>query len=235
MLCPLHPTKKRPVRINEATYYAADMDILLSWQNFADDWRDEKSVSKSAMMKMYAKAYKQVKARYPDQARAVEGAIAKLHKAEENYESNVDLVAGCSGEMLAEIFDWKHDVWTDTLHSLGFYLGKFVYLMDAYEDMEKDRKKGNYNVLSLIRREKPEGFDEFCRILLVSMMSECAKAFERLPVLLYADIIRNILYSGIWTRFQLVQARKNKKSQGKAGKKHRKPLPLPGGRNKESL
>ena len=29
---------------------------------------------------------------------------------------------------------------------MGFYLGKFVYLMDALEDVEKDRKKGNYNL-----------------------------------------------------------------------------------------
>ena len=53
--------------------------------------------------------------------------------------------------MLAELFCWKEDEWQADLRGLGFYLGKFVYLMDAYEDMEKDNKKGNYNPFLLTR------------------------------------------------------------------------------------
>ena len=47
-VCALHPTKKRTARINEATEYAADMNIILSYQNFEDDWRDNRSYSKKA-------------------------------------------------------------------------------------------------------------------------------------------------------------------------------------------
>lgn len=43
--------------------------------------------------------------------------------------------------MLGEIFAWKQDEWYDELKTLGFYLGKFIYLMDAYEDRDKDEKK----------------------------------------------------------------------------------------------
>ena len=31
--CPLHPTKKRTAYINEATEYAADMNLILAYQN----------------------------------------------------------------------------------------------------------------------------------------------------------------------------------------------------------
>lgn len=55
-------------------------------------------------------------------------------------------MSGLTGRFLAEIFVWKDDIWQEELRNMGFYLGKFVYLMDALEDVEKDRKKGNYNL-----------------------------------------------------------------------------------------
>ena len=53
------------------------------------------------------------------------------------------------------------------------------------------------------------------------MMSECAKSFERLPILLHADILRNVLYSGVWSRFEYLQLRKQR-AEEKAKKKMRK-------------
>ena len=57
--------------------------------------------------------------------------------------------------------------------------------------------------------------------MLTSMMSECAKSFERLPILLHADILRNVLYSGVWSRFEYLQLRKQR-AEEKAKKKMRK-------------
>ena len=44
------------------------------------------------------------------------------------------------GEIMAELFAYRHDEWEASLRKIGFFLGKFVYLMDAYEDVEKDLK-----------------------------------------------------------------------------------------------
>lgn len=46
--------------------------------------------------------------------------------------------------MLGEIFAWREDIWAEELRYFGFYLGKFVYLMDAYEDFETDKRKNAY-------------------------------------------------------------------------------------------
>ena len=50
----------------------------------------------------------------------------------------------------------------------------------------------------------------FVKINLTSLMAECAKSFERLPIVENADILRNIIYSGVWTRYEYLQL-KNKK------------------------
>ena len=60
-------------------------------------------------------------------------------------EKDIDKMAGCFGKIMEEIFAWKQDVWEDTLRRMGFFLGKFIYLLDAYDDVEEDIKNKNYN------------------------------------------------------------------------------------------
>ena len=218
-ICPLHPAGKKERRINDATIYAADMNILLSYQNFADDYKDSGSKAKQVMMNMLRKEYDRVFAEYPRQGRAVEKAMRDLWDAESRNEDNIDLVAGITGEMLAEIFAWDERMWADDLRTLGFYLGKFIYLMDAYEDIDEDCAKGNYNVLSKTYRTDRKEFDAFGKMLLTSMMTECAKTFERMPVIQNASILRNILYSGVWTRFALTNAKRRRADEKKDKKR----------------
>lgn len=39
------------------------------------------------------------------------------------------------------IFEYKIENWSEILKKIGFYLGKFIYLLDAYEDMNEDEKR----------------------------------------------------------------------------------------------
>lgn len=147
--------------------------------------------------------------------------MRRTEEVERNHESNLDVVAGLSGEMLGEIFCWKEDEWAEELRTLGFYMGKFIYLMDAYEDYDEDVKKNAYNPLVYVKGEHAEDLDTLLRLLLTSMMSECAKSFERLPILLHADILRNVLYSGVWSKYEYIQLKKQKEEE-KLRKKARK-------------
>jgi hypothetical protein len=115
--------------------------------------------------------------------------------------------------MLGEIFAWKQDEWYDELKTLGFYMGKFIYLMDAYEDLDRDEKKDAYNPLRALREEHEQDFEVLCKLMMTSMASECAKSFERLPILQHADILRNILYSGIWSKYEYIQLKKKKRTK----------------------
>lgn len=221
ILCALHPTKKRRVWLNEATDYAAAMNLILAYHNLIDDWKDDRAYSKKAFAKMLDKDYHKVMEQYPRQVKAVEEYMKKTEKLEKRQEKNLDLAAGLSGEMLAEIFCWKEDEWAEELRTMGFYMGKFIYLMDAFEDYDADVKKNAYNPLVFMEKEQEQDRDTWCKLLLTSMMSECAKSFERLPILLHADILRNVLYSGVWTRYEYLQIKK-RKTEEKAKKKTRK-------------
>ena len=91
----------------------------------------------------------------------------------------------------------------------------FIYLMDAYEDIGKDGKNNCYNVFNLMQQETEQDFETISRLILTSMISECAKSFERLPILLHAEILRNILYSGVWTKYEYLRIKRQTKEEKK--------------------
>lgn len=219
--CALHPTKKRTVWMNAATDYAADMNLILAYHNLLDDWKDDKAYTKKAFVKMLDKDYTRIVSKYPRQVKVLEEFMRRTDEVERNHETNLDAVAGLTGEMLAEIFCWKEDEWAEEMRTLGFYMGKFIYLMDAYEDYDADLQKNEYNPLVYVSGENGEDLDTLIRLLLTSMMSECAKSFERLPILLHADILRNVLYSGVWSKYEYLQLKKRKAEEKIKKKAHK--------------
>lgn len=211
--CAMHPAKKQTAWTNAVTDYASDMNVLLGYYNLLDDWNDDKSFTKKTYADMLKRDYERIAAKYPRQRQAAELYMRQIAEYEKSQEPNIDVVAGITGEMLGEIFAWKEDEWYEELKTLGFYMGKFIYLMDAYEDMEKDRKSNSYNPLLHLKTEHEGDFETLCRLMLTSMMSECAKSFERLPILQHAGILRNVLYSGVWSKYEYIQLKKKKRKK----------------------
>ena len=42
------------------------------------------------------------------------------------------------------------------------------------------------------------------------LLARCARSFERLPCVEDADLLRNILYSGVWLKYNCKNAKKEK-------------------------
>ena len=51
-------------------------------------------------------------------------------------------------------------------------------------------------------------FDEQVRRILIMMMAQTCREFEKLPIIKYTDILRNILYSGVWCRFEVIHKKR---------------------------
>lgn len=215
--CLAHPIKKHNTLINEITEYVADMNIILSYYHFLDDWQDEKKVSGLAGLFTLRRQFEKINKNYPRQCKVIKESLRKLQVCEKNNESNIDIVSGCFGELMSEIFVYKKDMWEESLRKTGFYLGKYIYLLDAYDDIEKDIKNNNYN--PLINVYKNESFEEDYRMMMTMMMAESTKEFEKLPCLIDEDILRNILYAGVWTKLNAIKERYAKREEHKDEKK----------------
>lgn len=208
--CVTHPIKQHDFVLSEASIYAAKMNLLLCYDNLLDDWKDDKNPGAAAGAALLKKARKSIVQEYPRQAEAVRVYLEKLHVCEAEQEPNLDVAAGLTGEMLGELFCYREDEWRDELYHTGFYLGKFIYLMDAFEDMEKDTKKGSYNPFLLQEESKREAIAEQS---LNMMAAGAAESFERLPLVENVEILRNILYAGIWGKYEMIKAKREKEEK----------------------
>ncbi|MCD7894871.1 MAG: DUF5685 family protein [Erysipelotrichaceae bacterium] len=206
--CFLHPIKKRQKCFNEYIDYAAMMTILLSYYKCDDDWRDDKAINKLAYAKLLNKGFNKIKNQYPNKVEIMEKELNQIHIYENNGEASIDELAGCFGRIFGNIFAMKDDIWHDDLYEIGFYLGKYIYIMDAYDDIERDIKKHTFN--PLIKNMNDNDFEDKSYILLEMMISKATNAFECLPIIENIEILRNILYSGIWSRYNL---RRNKRME----------------------
>ena len=206
--CIAHPLRTHEEIDTPYTAYAADMLILLSYHQLMDDWNDDHRADKFAAAKTLTGAYKQAKSRYPRQAECIDAQIEALSAMEKANEENIDRVSACTGAMMAEIFDLNGDMWSEPLRTLGMGLGQAIYLMDAYEDVEKDLKAQRYNPLKPLF--EAGDLKDAGEAMINACMARAAAAFERLPILQEADILRNILYAGVWTRFNAATAKREK-------------------------
>lgn len=210
--CIAHPFEKNETRSNLLTEYIADMNILFTYYKCIDDWEDEKKLYKLIYGKMLEGKSKQLKERYSDKIRNINLLMHDLAYGEKEDSSDIDAMSGLFGKVMAEIVVCREDEWSEILQRFGMYLGKFIYLLDAYEDIEEDIRKGIYNPLK--KKYDNPNFEEECETILTMMMSECCREFEKLPILEHVEILRNILYSGVWCRYAAVREKRRNQAKG---------------------
>ena len=217
--CVLHPVGKKKYLSNQFIDYVADMNVLLTYYKCQDDWNDEKNLVKLGYGATLKKQAKVVESRYPGKAENIKSALNSIYELEKACNANIDKLSNAFGDIMAEILDVSSkdldardknrygDMWKGELRSLGFNLGKFIYIMDAFDDVEKDMKKGNFNPFmdrckACLQDELTMGeFDAYVEKLLMMCASDMAKSYERLPIIHETAILRNIIYSGIWMKF----------------------------------
>lgn len=197
--CALHPIKPRAWVDNPYVRYAADMNVALSYYNCLDDWQDDGKYSAKVLAELFSKHLPEIEARYPRQCRAIRDCIARLSELEGQNCANPDEPAACFGALMSELFTYEEDLWADTLRQMGQALGRFIYLLDAALDYDKDAKKGKYNpYLAMGTGKDRPRWEEY----LVLTMGRCTAFFEKLPLVQDKALLDNILYSGVWVNYR---------------------------------
>lgn len=206
--CIMHPLKVHTYWQNAVTDYAADMNLALAYLNCLDDWKDDRNLLRLAEAGAFSEEYFYVKQKYPEKCAFIEARLSELTEIEKARLTDPDLGAKCFGRLMGEVFAFREDTfWGDKLRGFGESLGEFIYIMDAVIDLDGDMAKGRYNpvaALAAVGRTEDD-----LRYILTMLIGECAARFERLPLVRDADIMRNILYSGVWLRYNAAMAKKH--------------------------
>ena len=210
--CPVHPVKPRSYWQNRFTDYAADLNLMLAWWNCMDDWEDDKNVTSRAFAGLLGKKCRQLEQQYPRQSKAIRENLAALHQYEDGPQVNADAAADCFGNLMGELFVWREDdYWAKDLRAMGQGLGRFIYIMDACIDYHSDERHHRPNPLRALgtgERTRQGDYD-----LLSMLLGDCTAVFEQLPLEQDLHLMRNILYTGVWQKYNQFDRRHHKGEQ----------------------
>ena len=113
-------------------------------------------------------------------------------------------------------FSWNVLVHVKELDQCRTQMGHAVFAAEGtdysnqvfcpFEDVEEDLKKQTYNPFK--DQFKEDNFQDYCFKILEMMISRSSYYFEKLPLIKNIELLRNIIYSGIWTKFELIKKRR---------------------------
>lgn len=210
--CIVDPVKKKKHIINEITEYAASMNILLAYYKLEDDVNDEGDIKSRLVRRAYRKSFKTAYDKYPQKADFIKACLGELRSLEEDQSTSIDQTSNCFARLLEEIFDYKDDEYRDRLSKVGFNIGKYIYIMDAYEDLDQDLEKGRYNPFSSYKDDR-EGLKVKVDKLIGMTLARLEEAILNLDIKVNKSIIDNIIYSGVYLRYKGLINGADKKKQ----------------------
>ena len=164
-----------------------------------DDWEDDGSLTALAASSTMKRAYGIISDRYPRQCNAMKESVLALRRIERDGSEDPDGAAETFAGLMAEVFAYRDDHWSETLRRFGAALGRFLYIMDACMDLDQDTIRNRFNPF---RRYYglPDNGKRFSDILQM-LLGECLLHFDRLPLVEDVGILKNILCFGLWTQF----------------------------------
>lgn len=197
--CLPHPIQARAWQSSACTAYGSDMNIALAYYKCLDDWEDDGSLGAWTESNVLRRPFEKVRAEYPRQCGAICRGMTELGRLEREKIEDPDAAAAAFGSMMGELFVWQEDRWSETLRATGDALGRFLYVLDACMDLDADTVRNRYNPFRRFYG-LPDNERRF-RAILKMLLGDCMRAFDRLPLVQDAPLLKNILCVGLWTQF----------------------------------
>lgn len=217
--CIAHPKKKRRYVYNdEPVDYAAAMGVLLDCLKFEDDRRDEHSIKALFMLLLFKRGCGRVKKRYKKQYGLIKEGLDRLSRLEAEKCGVLDEAADAFAKILEALFtpDFiEEEGQRRSLAWFGYNLGRWIYIIDAFNDLEEDKESGSYNpLLASGRTDKKECAGEIEFSMTVTL-ANIASAYELIDFKRNRDIIGKMIYISLKEKQRYILEGTNKKGRKK--------------------
>lgn len=213
--CLTHCIRSRQMaNVDEMTRTIGALNTLLAYYKYTDDIEDgDGGRGKRAFFK---KGFKRAKKKYPELEKIVRVNLAAQAKLEKAKVDSVDRAADATAVMLGQVSELiLGDKATAATYGLCYAVGKWIYLIDALDDYDKDVKKGAYNPFVLAygaeSREKllaGEHGDEV-RYVFNAIFFDIRENLSRITFHFNRDLSDNILLRGLPATTKRVMEGKN--------------------------
>lgn len=244
--CIVHHIRHKTVIRNRAIEYAGDLMLILAWYKLLDDAQDEGKISAKAGLTAFRPIWKKLQRKHPALCEGIGKNLAALNELERGCCPSIDRVAegfalvmesifrdGCTSMYGPEGSEENAPGLHETFAKLGYHLGKWIYLIDAADDIEENLETGAYNPL-LYRfeyrdgkgtfnsdgAETPEEFreriDAQLRFNLFHYLAVISESLESLEIHKNSGIIENVIYFGLNRRTEEVLKRIEPERRGRS-------------------
>lgn len=215
--CMAHPFNKKPIILNnKALSYAAAMNVSLIYFKLLDDVKDEKSIKS----KVGALILSQYKNKFNRNVTDINDIIEENLKALSILErdksfTSIDEIAHPFSIIVAKILELYSNELVDNseelrmdLYDLGYALGKWIYLIDALDDLKEDMEKSRFNPISFLFNDENKSYEDLIKEIkprmeftILNCGYNCREALDKLPVKRNKEILENIISLGMMDKY----------------------------------
>lgn len=223
--CVAHPIiKKKTIIRNDAIDYAADVMLILAWYKLMDDANDEGKLYAKGTMLAFRRIFKKLRKKHTALCENIEEYLAELSALEKEKCAHLDMATESFSKIMESIFsegyktlctdsqkisgtyaDFDEDLCT-LFATIGYHMGKWVYLIDAVDDIEDNIETGAYNPLIYrfgfdASAESPKEFrkriEEDLKFNLYHYLAMIGNCLDTLEIKKNKGIIDNVIYFGL--------------------------------------
>lgn len=215
--CVAHPARKKPMAFNtKALDYAAAMNVSLAYFKLIDDSNDDKSLKAkvgASILSPYKKKFSESVSKIND---IIRDNLKKLSELEDNKSfSSIDeicdpfslIVANILKEYPYELKEDSEDI-RNTLYNLGYCLGKWIYIIDALDDLEKDMEKNKFNPINFLYNKDNLSYEELkeqiksrIEFSILNCACTCKESLSNLPLNRNKELLENIIELGMMDKY----------------------------------
>lgn len=201
--CVMHWFRKRPMAgVDALSVRVAHLNVILTYHKLSDDVLD--SGRRRGLRAFFSGAYRRARAAEPEFDRIVAERYGELIRLEREGCDGIDRAADPFGQMLSDLsVALMGDCADENVKRVFYGVGKWIYLIDALDDIDKDLKKKNFNPFvssypevkgkqSFIAEHKSD-----LEFLFGSVLYEIANGAQSVSYAFNHDLTDNILARGL--------------------------------------
>lgn len=208
-------TKKPIVQSNKHLKYNSEIGVILVYYNLIDDIKDEKSIKSLLALPSFYFPYKKARKLHIQKTDIIKKSLDKLQLLEKEKCDIIDKSADTFANIMKEIAVPEYITDEKIKRILGWFgynLGRWIYILDAFDDLEEDVKKNSYNPMLLqYKYENDEDIKDFKKRIvkdidftLIYTMDNIVKSFQLLDIKYNKEIIENIIYLGMRKKMESI-------------------------------
>ena len=203
--CLVHPLKKRPMlEPNESLKFSARTSVILTKSKLKDNINDSHGLAriKAKTMGLVSVFLKKTHKSLRPLQDKINACIDELTVLEGENCDSLDKTANTFGDLLGSVASFEIESPTSRIvYDIAFHLGKLIYILDACDDFESDKKTGSFNVIKNAFGENlTDETKEILRCAMTLELEKMSRSVELLDFSGYKDverILKNITYIGM--------------------------------------